>query len=470
MSSPLYRLYSRLPAPARSAAATLRGWYLQRWRRSAATERLIAETLERDHWSPARWRTWRDERLAVVLHRAATLVPYYRDQWQARRRRGDHASYELLENWPPLGKETVRANPRAFLADDCDPRSMFHEHTSGTTGTPIEIWRRRETVTQLYAIAEARTRRWDGIPRGVRWARMGGQLVVPMSSRRPPFWVWNAAMHQLYLSTYHLAPDLIASYLDALVRYRIEYIAGYPSSINVVARHILRVGRSDIRMRAIYTNAEPLYPEQRETIAAAFQCPVRETYGMAESVAAASECPSGRLHHWPEFGLVERDAHDELVCTGLLNADMPLIRYRVGDHGPVDDRGPCPCGRTLPAFGHIRGRTNDVLLTRDGHQVSWVNPVFYGIPLRSSQIVQETLDRFRVHVAPVPEFSAEHEATIIARLRERMGDVHVVIERVDEVPRGANGKLRAVVCNLSSSERAAALGRWASPSTLMVAS
>src|SRR5206468_3877281 len=79
------------------------------------------------------WDAWRQERLGYVLHRAATRVPYYRAQWAARRRQGDHASWEVLENWPILDNDRVREDPAAFIADDRNPRWMFNEHTSGTT-------------------------------------------------------------------------------------------------------------------------------------------------------------------------------------------------------------------------------------------------------------------------------------------------------------------------------------------------
>ena len=55
-------------------------------------------------------------------------------------------------------------------------------------------------------------------------------------------------------------------------------------------------------MTVAITNAEPVFDYQRWAIAEAFQCPVRETYGMAEIVAAASECTAGKLHLWPEVG------------------------------------------------------------------------------------------------------------------------------------------------------------------------
>lgn len=456
MNRHLLRLYHLLPGRARSTAATLRGWYLRRWRYGVESEQLIEEALARDAWTAPQWAKWREERIAYVLHRAATRVPYYRAHWGARRRLGDRASWEVLDNWPILEKDEVRADPRAFLAEDCDPRSMFHEQTSGTTGKPIDMWRSRTTVATIHAIADARTSCWDGIPADARWARLGGQLVTPVAQRRPPFWVWNAAMHQLYLSSFHLAPDLIPHYLDALARYRVVYLATYPSSAYALAQEIVRLGRTDLKLSAVYTNAEPLLPEQRETIAAAFQCPVRETYGMAESVAGASECAAGQLHQWPEFGHIELHEQGEVVATGLVNPDMPLIRYRVGDRAQAPAApSSCSCGRGLPLIGRIEGRMNDLLFTADGRPVFWLNPVFYGLPVRQSQIVQEHLDLLRVRVTPAPGFTTVTEQTIVTRLKQRMGEVRVIIDRVHEVPRTANGKLRAIICNLSAAQREA---------------
>ena len=458
MESTLLNVYHRLPPAARNAAATLRGWYLQRWRHSAVSGRKSDEAVAREYWSPAQWKAWRDERLSFVLHRAATRVPYYREQWLARRRRGDRSSWDVLEHWPVLEKDALRAHPRAFVADDCNPSRMYHEKTSGSTGKPIQVWRTRDTTTTLHAIVNTRTRAWDGIPGSARWARFGGQLVVPVRQQRPPFWVWNAAMHQLYMSSYHLAPELAPYYLEALLRYRIVYIAGYPSAIHALAQAALREGAGrDLTMAAVYTNAEPVLPEQREAIAAAFRCPVRESYGMTEAVAAGSECPAGRLHAWPEFGIMDREEDGDLICTGLLNADMPLIRYRVGDRGQAAPEGSCDCGRTLPLMGAIEGRTNDLLLTRDGRRVAWMSSVFYDVPVREWQIVQEQLDLLRVRVAPDPEFRRAHERLIVNRLRDRVGEVRVVVERVSEVPR-INGKLRVMICALSAAERAEALG------------
>jgi phenylacetate-CoA ligase len=458
MNRHLLRVYHLLPYPARCAAAGLFGMYLDRWRYDHATEELVQEALEREHWTSGQWRLWREERLAAVLHRAATEVPYYREQWAERRRRGDRCSWEILENWPILEKEELRRNPAQFLAADCEKRHMFAEHTSGTTGTPLVLWRSRETVRKWYALHEARTRLWHQVTRHDRWAIVGGQKVVPVGQRNPPFWVWNPGSKQLYLSAFHVAPARSESYLDALSQYKVKFILGYTASIATLAAEALRIRRR-LPMKVVITNAEPVSEAQRSVIEEAFQCSVRETYGMAEIVAAASECEAGHLHDWPEAGIVEDAPDGQLIATGLMNADMPLIRYRSGDRKiPPASNAPCSCGRTLPLFGSVEGRLDDVLYLRDGRQIGRMDPVFKAdLPLRESQIIQESLDRLRVRYVPAAEFAIDSPDRIAQSIRDFIGPMDIVFEQMDAIPREPNGKFRSVICRLPRNERPVAV-------------
>jgi phenylacetate-CoA ligase len=459
----LLQLYHCSPYPLKVLAATAKGYYLRWWRYGPETERLVQEALERESWSLEKWRTWQEERLARVLHRAATQVPYYREQWGRRRRQGDRASWEVLEHWPVLEKEPLRQNPAAFVADGYQVWCMFPESTSGSTGTPLNLWQSRKTVQVWYALCEARWRRWYGVSRHDRWAILGGKLVAPVARRKPPFWVWNAGLNQLYLSSYHLAPDLIPHYLEALRRHRIIYLWGYPSSLYALAQEVLRSRRRDLPMTVVITNAEPIFDFQRQTITEAFQCPVRETYGMSEIVAAASECPAGKLHLWPEVGWVEVLADGraavpggsgDLVCTGLLNEDMPLIRYRVDDRGALKAKdGVCRCGRSLPLLASIDGRSDDVLCMPDGRSIGRLDHLFKTkFPIREAQIIQEKPDCIRVRYVPALDFTPEAERSIAESLIDRLGLVDVLMEGVSEIPRGPNGKFRGVVCSLSEKE------------------
>lgn len=452
-------LYHRLPPVSRSVVASLRGYYLNWWRYDASTDDLVERILERDSWTADQWKEWQNERLSFILERAATRVPYYRQLWSQRRRDGDKSSWAYLENWRILEKEDLRSAPLSFVADDCRPSKMFRDHTSGTTGTSLDLWSSKQTVRQWYAIFEARSRRWYGLSRKDRWAILGGQIVTPAKQRKPPYWVWNAGLNQLYLSSYHLSPTMIPAYLDALLRHRVRYLLGYPSAIYALAREALAIGRKDISFDVVITNAEPIYQYQRDTISAAFSCPVRETYGMAEIAAAASECEFGSLHQWPDTGIIETESSDpasepsDLICTGLINPDMPMIRYRVGDSGVLSADN-CSCGRELPVIERIDGRSDDVLITSDGRRIGRLDPVFKGdLSIREAQIIQESIGSLTVRYVPSENFSQQTLIILRERLVERMGPIEIVFDEVDQVPRTSRGKFRAVICKIPNDQR-----------------
>lgn len=462
MSPTLLKAYHLLPPFARNWAATARGWQLKRWRYGPETDRLVQEALARDTWSQEQWAMWQNKRLGEVLEHAATSVPFYRAFWQENQKLGGRGAWSRLENWPILEKNSVRKDPRAFLADGADTRQMFSEHTTGTTGTPLELWASREAKRFLYSLFEARIRLWNNVSRHQRWAILTGQLVTPVSQTKPPFWVWNPSLKQLYMSSYHLGPDFIPAYLAALQAYRVEYIFGYSSSLYAMAKEILESNRTDIRMKVALSNAEPLYDYQKEAIAKAFGCPVRETYGNAEGVSAAAECSAGKLHLWPELGITEVMEGDQpvpegesgdLVCTGLANPMMPLIRYRIGDRARLASPGKCSCGRTLPILECMEGRIDDTLITGDGRLVGRLSPVLKGFPLSEAQIIQEAPLRIRIKYVAAANFAESDKSGMIQSLRKRMGPVEVVLEAVVQIPREPGGKFRAVICRLSAEEK-----------------
>ncbi|MEP6994593.1 MAG: hypothetical protein ABI968_08745, partial [Acidobacteriota bacterium] len=451
------------PPPAQSAAASLRGFYLRAWRYGRDTESLAAQALEREHWNEAQWAAWREAALAPLLARAVARVPHYRDLWTGRA-----GSTKRLEDWPVLQKRALRAGPRSFIADDRSPRFLLVKHTSGTTGTPLTLWVGRSDLRRWYALFEARVRRWNGVSRHDRWAILGGQLVTPAERTTPPFWVWNGGLRQLYMSAHHLAPGNIAAYAEALRRHRIVYVLGYASALSSLASMALARGIPMPRLKVVISNAEPLFDAQRRAIALAFDCPVRDTYGMAEVASAGSECEAGAMHLWPEVGVTEvlRDHADEpappgtggrLVATSLLNADMPLIRYDIGDRVTLAPESPsCACGRTLPRLASIEGRCDDVLVTPEGRRIGRLDPLFKGdLPIQEAQIIQEEIGRVRVLVVTASGYGPRDAESISRRLRERMGEgVQVIVEEVAKIPRTSGGKFRAVISLLEGVARA----------------
>lgn len=461
------RLYHRMPPALRNTAATLRGYQLRSWRYGAETERLVEEALERDSWSSHQWKAYQEQRLSDMLQRAAAQVPYYREQWAARRRNGDKASVEYLENWGILKKEAVRANPLAFLADDCNLKAMYIERTSGTSGTPLALYISRKNLRQWYALFEARSRRWYNLTHNENWAILGGQPVVSASATRPPFWVWNAALNQLYLSANHVSRINARLFVEAIRDYRITHMIAYTSSVTYLAEQILELGiQPDLpHLKAIVTNAEPLFDWQRNILEQAFHCEVYETYGLGEMVVAANADRNRRLRVWHEPGYIEvlDDLEDRtieqgqvgrLICTSLLNVDMPLIRYETGDRSGFSTELPVSTDPIQnPILLPIQGRNNDLLIAHDGRRVFWINPIFYGMSVAEAQVIQDKIGSITIKYVSSKALSVEEQDEIYNRLALRLGEVFVSFERCQSIPRGANGKFRAVVCNLSAEER-----------------
>lgn len=440
---------------------------LDRERYGPDYDRQLRAIAERDRWSGERFAAFQREALCDVVRHAAAHVPYYRRAFaeagiDPRSIRG----VEDLPRLPILEKTVVRADPLALVDSTRDRAKLLLLHTSGTTGTPLDLYRDAALNAAAFAWLDARWHAVVGLRRREhRSVSIGGHLVAAPGRTRPPFWVHNRHWNQLYLSSYHLAPQYLADYVEAIRRFRPDYIEGYPSSVYAIARYICDAGLAPIPIRACFTTAETLLDHQRDAIRQAFGCRTYDQYGCGEMAVFAAECAEGSMHLSPDYGIVEVvDEQDrplpagrtgQLICTSLINRVQPFLRYRLGDMGSLRP-GPCACGSALPCLGTIEGRTDAVLITRDGRRIGRLDPVFKGTRgIAEAQVVQDDYDRFRVRIVPSESYVEADGKAVATALAERVGGGDIRIELVTAIERTAAGKFRAVVCNAGRDIRAA---------------
>jgi phenylacetate-CoA ligase len=102
----------------------------------------------------------------------------------------------------------------------------------------------------------------------------------------------------------------------------------------------------------------------------------------------------------------------------------------------------------------VEGRLDDVLYLRDGRQIGRMDPVFKAdLPLRESQIIQESLDRLRIRYVPASGFADSSPEDIAQSIRDFIGPIDIIFEKMDAIPREPNGKFRAVICRLPPDQR-----------------
>jgi phenylacetate-CoA ligase len=138
------------------------------------------------------------------------------------------------------------------------------------------------------------------------------------------------------------------------------------------------------------------------------------------------------------------------IISSLLNKDMPLIRYDAGDRGRLNFEMQCQCGVGLPVIDSIEGRSNDLIVTRNGRRVFWINPAFYNLPLYETQVVQNMPGCIDVFYVPASGFTPETEKVIENRLRDRLGDMDICFKAVEQIPRSPGGKFRAVISKIDN--------------------
>ena len=221
-------LYSKLPVHAQNLAISAYGLYWRWLRFGPGYQAALADYLTREKYSHQEWQAWSQVKLAELLKLAATQVPYYKIAWNMEQQQ---AAFECdYQSLPLLEKGAIRAQPRAFIRQDIHAGREYTFHTSGTSGTPIaSIWLRAEIRASL-AIREARSARWAGVSFSRPRATFSGRLVEPHPNSKGPYYRYNSAERQVYLSPYHLRPDTARGYIQAIEEYKVEWLTGYAVS------------------------------------------------------------------------------------------------------------------------------------------------------------------------------------------------------------------------------------------------
>jgi phenylacetate-CoA ligase len=391
--------------------------------------------------------------LHKTLVSAISKLPYYRrisDAFPVSR------SVEVLRrHFPIISKETLLENRNGLYPNAGKPRPWNSTgKTSGTTGTPLSVFRSPRSVLMENAFLR-RHWGWGGYGRGMPRATLRGEMVAPLDREVPPFWFWNRYSNQLLISSRHLKESCADAIIDELERFSPAMLQAYPSTAFTLAQLMAQRNRR-LGIPVVFTASEPLYPHQRELIAERFGARVMDMYGMAERVAFATECEFGSLHVNPDYSYVELVDSDGqptqgigyVVGTTFHNHAMPLVRYRLSDRTRWIP-GECRCGRHFPMIEPVTGKAEDSIFGSDG---AFVSPsvltfAFKGVQnIRKSQVAQVAPERWEIRLVPAPAFGADDGHKLVDNIH-RLVDPGVNVDVVlrDEIPCTASGKFRWVV-------------------------
>lgn len=456
-------LYDNAPLALQNAMISIYGYGWRKRRFGGVYADEYKNCKNRESNTKQDWEDYSSRQLRKILLHAFENVPYYTAKWKEiglTAEKLNRITVSELSQIPFLEKNDLRQYCKTtLLAHQREADGQFFA-SSGTTGSPVSILFSNAMHQRWTAAFEARIRNWAGLNRFNSRGMIGGRRIIKQAVASPPYYRYNAFEKQVYFSAYHISEATTNDYLQGLLKYKPTYMTGYAVSNYILAGFFDKLKLEAPPLQAVITSSEKLTPEMRGMFLRVYDCKTYDSYSGVEACSLVSECEKGKLHISPDVGLIEfinekgENAQPgeiaEMVCTGFLNYDQPLIRYRIGDYAVLDD-SPCTCGREMPVVRDITGRTEDIVTGRDGRKMVRFHGLYINLPnIIQGQVIQKSYDDYILKIVSQNVLSTTEKETITQRMKSQLGnDVTVIIEEVKNIPVGANGKYKAVISEVN---------------------
>lgn len=461
MSIPPFELFPRV---VRQAAFFAIGWR-NRNRRFAGEfrqwERLLQESL---NWNSDQQNQWQHERLIALIDSARSGTRYYAERLSDPVAPGAGQTLrQLLDTIPILEKQTLRMRPEGFRNKRIAEAGVTT--TSGSTGSPMSVGHDKLSIQRRFAFLMEHLR-LAGVENSLPSVRLSGRIICSVGERHRKPWLYNFAENQLFLSTYHLDEVHGPAIAEKLHRFQPVLLDGYPSGILETLRLLRRHHCKLDSLKAIITTSETLYPDMRQELSdLSGGAPVMDYYAASEGVPFIQQCPHGTYHVRWQSGIFEVDndstisfeGDGELICTSFVQDRTPLIRYKTGDTVQgLNSKNlyRCDCGLVTPTVERVLGRIEDMIYTPDGRALG----MFTYRTLKSidglgdTQVIQHGYSTFEVNSILVDNhLNTELLADDIKKNFERALGYPITLQfnQVTQLPRGARGKVRLVISNVT---------------------
>ncbi|MDX1828171.1 MAG: hypothetical protein R3342_01375 [Lutibacter sp.] len=456
-------IYKISPVILQNLYISLYGAYWKNRRYGGCFLQKIEEYKLHEAYSEKEWENYQEIELRNLLKYTFKNVPFYQQKYSDEGfKLNDFENFKLadLKSLPILEKEDLRKYGKNLLLSKSKDKGKFYS-SSGSTGTPIEVYLSKKMHQSWSALYEVRVRNWANLNFNAPRAMIGGRRVLQNTKLNPPYFRYNYFEKQAYFSAYHISKDTTIDYVLELEKVKSEYLVGYAMSIYLLAKNINNLKINAPKLKAVLTSSEKLTKHMRETIELAFKCKVFDAYSGIEACGLISENEFGELLFSPDSGILEvinkkgesskLGEVGEVISTGFLNYDQPLIRYRIGDQVILEKNQKTKSGVNFPKIKEIYGRNEDVIVGNDGREMVRFHGVFINIDgLIMAQVLQISYTQIVIKLVVDSTYNINSEKQIITRIKSQLSGINVTIKYVEALENTKNGKYKAVISKLKN--------------------
>lgn len=397
-------------------------------------------------------------RLIEFLKFSAAYSGYYRELYKDIDF-NKFGSVDDLKQLPVVNKEMFRSNIHNIYT--VSKKEGVVSKTGGTTGKSLEVLFTKQDFQERFAMMD-NFRSQFGYELGKRTAWFSGKsLLTGRDVKKNRFWKTDYWYKVRYYSTFHIKEENLIFYINDLIKFRPEFIIGFPSNIAEIARYGLanKIDFPEGCIKAVFPTAETVTDNTRSVIEEFFKTRVYDQYASSEGAHFIFECIKNKLHLELRSGVYEVvDENDRpankgrLLVTSFTTRGAPLIRFDIEDEIELSDEK-CTCGNNNPLVKHILGRMDDYVYSPEVGKINLGNA---SNTLKDTkgiikfQVIQDSL--YELHIKMVidkKDYNTKTERVFLSNWRDRVGNIMAIkLEFVDDIPVEKSGKFRMLKNNI----------------------
>lgn len=256
-------------------------------------------------------------------------------------------------------------------------------YTSGTTGTPLNIYRSPFNVFTEQAYLK-NYRSIFGYKIGAPMISIRGALGKNSSHK------FNKYTNILYISSQNINSNTIIFYYNLIKNFSPIAVEAFPSLLYKFCFELNKKGLT-LNIPISFTSSETLYDFQREYVESLLHTHIYDWYGNGERTICLVQDYNIKYYPLPLYSINEYFSSN-IVTTSLTNHIFPLIRYQVDDIVKLNESDYFK-NIVCPDIHSIQGRAGINIDLKDGSSVACIDHSFKGISfLEMAQVHQYSID------------------------------------------------------------------------------
>ncbi|QOD61504.1 phenylacetate--CoA ligase family protein [Polaribacter haliotis] len=365
--------------------------------------------------------------------------------------------FDWIHQFPILSKEDLKTNSEKYLYTN--KKGLVKYSSSGSSGVQASVYMNKKEQSNIRAIL-SHWWEWSGYKIGSPIAQTG---ITPQRGFLKT--IKDILFNTIYINAFSHSQEQLKVLCNKLKKKKNKfYLAGYASSLNIIAEYVLK-NEIDIQLKSVISFGDKLFNHYKKNINKAFNCNVMDTYGCNEGFLIASQkdleykyimSPHVYLEILDDNNKPVKDGEiGNVVVTRLDCFSMPLIRYKIGDLAIKLPRNEYPENREFnyPLLQKIVGRETDIIYLPNGKNmvVHSFTGIFEYIPeVKQFQVVQNDLDSITIKYIKSNIFTEEILEKVTKELQKYIKDSNfsIIYQEVEFIAPSKSGKPQMIENNI----------------------